>query len=68
VRGFAVGVLVGAAAVTVVGMAMTRPPLPTVESTSYNVRMLDLTVTGLVDKNTTNRRQRFECLPVKEKR
>jgi hypothetical protein len=61
------GVVLGAAA-SVAGMVMY--PLPPAEFPEARiVRMLDLTINaGFQDKNTTSRRQRFECLPVKEKR
>lgn len=56
-RGFLIGLAMGLAVGYAAGV---RPPPPTVTD-SYNVRMVDLTVTGFQDKNTTNRRQRFEC-------
>ena len=57
-RGFLVGVALGLAVGYAVGV---RPPSPVVVTDSYNVRMVDLPVTGFQDKNTTNRRQRFVC-------
>ena len=48
-----------------VAAEMWKGPPPVEPQDVKIVRMLDVTIK---DSNTTNRRQRFECLPVKETR
>lgn len=61
-RGFAIGVVLGLAVGYAAGV---RPPPPVLEQPTFNVRMVDLTVRGFQDKNTSNRRQRFECKEIR---
>ncbi len=65
------GILLGALATNVgncagnVAAELWKSPPPVEPQDVRLVRMLDVTIK---DSNTTNRRQRFECLPVKETR
>jgi hypothetical protein len=61
---FLLGSLVTAAIAVVqdIRRELARPEMLTQPQPSYLVRMVDLTMPPM-DKNTTNRRQRFTCTP-----